>query len=123
MEKPSKYIPDFTELYNKTCEFVKAHQGSKGYIDTQDSKADTIYAFKLEGDMAVEMKVHGVKYDEKTDNLLVVCEHIANTYEIIYSDEDFQSEYCEWESVPYSDIYYVHTLINIAELIHEYVED
>lgn len=124
MEKlPKDLIPNLDDLYKATCEFVKNHQGEKGYIDTQDPELDTIYAIEWDEEMGhgVETKVHGVCYKEEYDALLIVTEPIMRTYQIEYTPDSF-GEDADWMSVRYSDVYYIPTLFNIAENIHEYVD-
>jgi hypothetical protein len=126
---PKEFIPDFNELYSKTMEFIREHQGEKGYINTQDDSCDTIYAIVFdEGqEMAVEMEVAGVKVEE--NEIYVRCVPILRTYHITLTDEDFKRDnegdggYDEWMSLMWSDVYWAHTLIDIAESIHEYVLD
>ena len=122
MHNPAYYIPDFSELYKATCEFVKQHQGTKGYIDTQtDLGKDIIYALVYtECEELKEVIVYGVKYDEEYDTLAIAWEHIRDSYIMEYTEKDF--EFADWfEVAPHCDVYYPATLINIAELIHEYV--
>jgi hypothetical protein len=126
---PKEFIPDFNELYTKTMEFIREHKGEKGYIDTQDDSCDTIYAIVFdEGqEMAVEMEVAGVKVEE--NEIYVRCVPIFRTHNIILTDEDFKRDdegdggYDEWMSLMWSDVYWAHTLIDIAEAIDEYVLD
>lgn len=118
------YIPNFDKLFDKVKEFVETHQGEKGFIDCQPShKLDIIYAVMYEdfSGCGVERYVYGVRV--KDGDLEVLLEPIMRTYLTVYQDEDFTSEDAEekWFSVRWSDVYYVHTLINIAESIEEYV--
>ena len=127
-ENPAEFIPDFEELYKKTIEFVKEHQGEKGYIDTQNNKEpsnDTIYgiSYEHENGCATEQYVYGVRVrtEEGEDDLQIILEPICFNTRTIYEDADFTNDYAEWVSVRWSDVYFVHTLINIAESIWEYV--
>ena len=117
-------IPNLDKLYNKVVEFVKRHQGEKGYIDTQDDSFDTIYTivYEEEEGKAVEKRVHGVRWNEKALDLEIVYDDIMRTYVITYSEEDFKKEE-NWHSVKWSDVYYIHTIFSIAENIEEYVEE
>ena len=122
MHNPAFYIPDFSELYKATCEFVKQHQGTKGYIDTQpDLGKDFIYALVyVDCENLEEVVVYGVKYDEEYDTLAIAWEHISNSYVIEYTEKDYES--VDWfEVAPYCNVHYPATLINIAEVIHEYI--
>ena len=122
MESLRDYIPNFDTLYNKVCEFVKENQGEKGYIDTQDNTLDTIWGFEYDEFMncAVEVRVHGIKCDPETNELLIVTEKASNTYRIIYTETDFKE--AEWQSMKGSYVYYANTLLSIAECIEEYVD-
>lgn len=122
MHNPAFYIPDFSELHKATCEFVKKYQGTKGYIDTQpDLGKDIIYALVYTEDGTLtEVVVYGIKYDEEYDALAVAWEPIASSYVVEYTERDYES--VDWYRVALGcDIYYPATLINIAELIHEYI--
>ena len=125
---PEQFIPDFEELYEKTIEYVKEHQGEKGYIDTQvNHNNDTIYAISYNYDdgLATEQYVYGVRVVEEDGekDLQVLLEPITLNTVTVYQPEDFTSEDADWQSVRYSDVYFVHTLISIAESISEYVTE
>lgn len=118
-----KNIPNFDPLFDEVVAYVREHQGEKGYIDTQDPSLDTIYTFNIDeiGD-AYECKVHGVRvmdYGDEGYDLEVIAEPVMRTYETVYSDEDFRTSE-EWESVRWSEMPYIHTLLSIAESIEEY---
>lgn len=117
---PKDFIPNFDELYNKTVEFVKEHQGEKGYIDTQNETCDTMYCLDYYNDFAEEGEIKGVKVDD--DKLMVAYEPYSVSNNIIYTEEDFK-DVLNWEWVRYSDLAYVYTLLSIAESIHEYVQE
>lgn len=119
-------IPNLDNLFKKTCEFVKEHQGEKGYIETQNTDCDTIFTlvyFESEF-QAKEMRVHGVRVNPANDDLEILYDNdVTGRITIEYSEEDFKSKDAEWESVRWSDVvYYVLTIFNIAEFIEEYVE-
>ena len=127
-KSPEQFIPDFKELYEKTIEYVKEHQGEKGYIDTQvNHNNDTIYAISYNYDdgLATEQYVYGVRVIEEDgeEDLQVLLEPITLNTVTVYQPEDFTSEDADWQSVRYSDVYFVHTLISIAESISEYVTE
>lgn len=124
-------VPNFDTLFEEVVAYVRKHQGEKGYIDTQDGTKDTIYTFNFDelGD-AYEAKVHGVRVVNYKDgyDLEVVTEPIMRTYQVVYDEETFQGRCesepeanAEWESVRWSEMPYVHTLLQIAENIEEYV--
>lgn len=123
------HIPNLDEMYEDVYNFVKAHQGEKGYIDTQSDKNDTIYCFVYEdfSGQGEERIVYGVRV--KDGDLEICYEPFMRTYRVEYNDEVFKGE-CEdaeanadWQSVRFSDVYYIPTLFSIAESIWEYVED
>ena len=127
-KSPEQFIPDFEELYKKTIEYVKEHQGEKGYIDTQIShNNDIIYAISYNHNdgLSTELYVYGVRVVEEDgkEDLQVLLEPITLNTKTIYEDSDFTSEDADWQSVRYSDVYFVHTLIGIAESIWEYVTE
>ena len=118
MEKlPKDFIPSFDELYEKTCEFVKEHQGPNGYIDTQDNFRDTIYTFDYSDGAAKEVEIKGVKVED--NNLLVATSDIFVTRRITYTEVDFEDEE-NWEPIKNGELPYVFTLISIAEVINQY---
>lgn len=117
-------IPNFDPLYDEVVAYVREHQGEKGYIDTQDPTLDTIYTFNIDelGD-AYECKVHGVRVKDygpdEGEDLEVITEPLMRTYVVEYGDEDFRTSE-EWESVRWSELPYINTLLAIAESIEEY---
>ena len=124
-------ILNFDPLFDEVVAFVREHQGEKGYIDTQDDTKDLIYTFNFDelGD-AYEAKVHGVRVVDYKDgyDLEVVTEPLMRTYRVVYDEETFQGKCesepdanAEWESVRWSEMPFVHTLLQIAENIEEYV--
>ena len=128
------YIPNLDTLYNKVVEFVKEHQGEKGYIDTQDDGADTIYTFVYEdfSSQGEERIVYGVRVETGEDgaeDLQICFEPFMHTYKVIYDDNTFRGlnedpdANAVWYSVRWSDVYYVPTIFSIAEAIEEYVEE
>ena len=121
-DSPRQFIPCLDTLYEKTKEFVKNHQGEKGYIDTQDERLDTITAIVYDGEYgyASENKVHGVRVNPESDDLEICYEPIMVTYKVEYRDEDFKS--AEWETVRNGDcVNYIPTIFAIAESIEEYI--
>lgn len=132
IENPADFLPEiykmYDELHNKICNFVKAHQGEKGYIDTQSHECDGIYVAVYEGDDLVEKKVHAIKCDEDGD-LLILCDDDVNGYhnQIVYSDEDIKNQDeddCNsnwWLAGKGGDTMWAQTLFAIAEVIAEYV--
>jgi len=119
-----KNIPDFDPLYNEVVEFVKEHQGEKGYIDCQPSIGwDIIYAIMYDDwyGSGVEKFVYAVRV--VNDDLEALVVPITSNFRTVYQPEDFTDSEADWQSVRWGDVYYVHTLLNIAEAIDEYVEE
>ena len=116
-------IPNLDPLYEEVVAYVKEHQGDKGYIDCQPSlNGDIIYGFIYEDFSGVgeEKFVYGVRVVD--GDLECLLEDITRTYRTVYQPEDFQNAE-GWESVRWSDVYYIPTLFNIAESIEEYGEE
>lgn len=113
---------DLDPMYNSVCKFVKAHQGEKGYIPTQNYSLDTIYGFIFDDGecRGVEIEIMGVRV--KDGDLEIVWEHSHPGCVITYDENSYEDD-AEWWSLRWSDIYYVPTLFNIAEYIEEYVEE
>jgi len=105
-KSPNRNIPNLDNLYNVTRNYVKEHQGVKGYIDTNDPYCDGIFA---------------IYFDFELDN---VCEHLIVKIRVD-SNNDLQvlaEGDNEWQSVKNGDVvYYINTLFSIAESIEEYV--
>lgn len=116
-----KNIPDLNPLYDEVVAYVAEKQGDKGYIDCQPSlNGDIIYGIIYDefSGAGIEKYVYGVRVNENDLEVLLVG--ITRTYLETYADEDFNNGI--WESVRWSDVYYVPTLFNIAENIEEYGE-
>ena len=126
-------IPNFDPLFDEVVAYVKEHQGEKGYIDTQNDENDAIYCFVYDDESAQgeERIVYGVRVETVEGPLggndLQICfEPYTRTYKVVYDDATFKGENedieanAEWWSVRWSDIYYIPTLLNIAENIEEY---
>jgi hypothetical protein len=118
-----KNYPNFKSLYDELASFVKEHQGEKGYIDCQPSKADEGYiitGFVYDDDFgfAIEQYVYGVRV--KNNYLEVFLEPVASTYEVTCDDSDFTNE-GNWKDILLSDVYYIPTLLNIAQCIESRV--
>lgn len=120
-------IPNLDPLYDEVVAYVKEHQGEKGYIDTQSDENDTIYCFVYQdfSGQGEERIVYGVRVED--DDLQICYEPFMRTYRVVYDDDVFQGRCedpdanAEWESVRWSDVYYVPTIFSIAECIEEYV--
>lgn len=99
--------------------FVSEHQGEKGFILTEDAKADVIndIEFNFDDTQVREFQVKAVRV--KNNDLQVLTDVYNCTY-----DEDAVSTADEnqWMSVQYDDrVYFIPTIFNIAENIEEYI--
>lgn len=123
-----KNMPDFNPLYNEVVAYVKEHQGEKGYIDCQPSlKGDIIYAVVYDDftRCGLEKYVYGVRVVDGDDGLDLECllVDITFSWRSVYQPEDFKSKEADWLSVRLSDVYFWHTLLNIAKSIEQYGEE
>ena len=121
-------IPDLMPFYNEVKDYIKNHQGSKGYIDTQNESCDFIYAVVYEDvcsryDTMYEARVKAVRVAH--DQIEIIYELDSPTCRIVWSDDDFKNaKDDEWECIYWSDVvHFIPTLFSIAEAIEEYVED
>ena len=116
----SDYIPNFDKLYDKVKEFISTHQGKKGYIDTQNTeyKCDDIYAI-ISSDYIEEEMICGVRV--KDNNIQIASEPITQSYQVVYMEEDFRNDK-NWKNIKGTDVFFIPTLIAIAESIEQYVE-
>lgn len=116
----SDYIPNFDKLYDIVKEFISTHQDKKGYIDTQnaDCKCDDIYSI-ISNDVIEEESICGVRV--KDNNIQIASEPITQSYQVVYMEEDFKNDK-NWENIKGTDVYFIPTLIAIAESIEQYVE-
>ena len=116
----SDYIPNFDKLYDKVKEFISTHQGKKGYIDTQNTeyKCDDIYSI-ICSDVIEEESVCGIRV--KDNNIQIVSEPITQSYQVVYMEEDFRNDK-NWKNIKGTDVFFIPTLIAIAESIEQYVE-
>ena len=116
----SDYIPNFDKLYDIVKEFISTHQGKKGYIDTQNTeyKCDDIYSI-ICSDVIEEESVCGIRV--KDNNIQIVSEPITQSYQVVYMEEDFRNDK-NWKNIKGTDVFFIPTLIAIAESIEQYVE-
>lgn len=116
----SDYIPNFDKLYNIVKDFISTHQGKKGYIDTQnaDCKCDDIYSI-ISNDVIEEESICGVRV--KDNNIQIASEPITQSYQVVYMEEDFRNDK-NWKNIKGTDVFFIPTLIAIAESIEQYVE-
>ena len=114
-------IPDFTPLYNEVKAYIQENQGEKGFINTQNEYADTIYAVVYSDDNTMyDAHVKAVRV--ANDQIEVIYEMDSYNCRVEWSDEDIKNaDEEEWEAIYWSDvIHYVPTLLSIAEAIEEY---
>lgn len=116
----SDYIPNFDKLYDIVKEFISTHQDKKGYIDTQntDCKCDDIYSI-ISNDVIEEESICGVRV--KDNNIQIASEPITQSYQVVYMEEDFRNDK-NWKNIKGTDVFFIPTLIAIAESIEQYVE-
>lgn len=116
----SDYIPNFDKLYDIVKDFISTHQGKKGYIDTQntDYKCDDIYSI-ISSDVIEEESICGVRV--KDNNIQIASEPITQSYQVVYMEEDFRNDK-NWKNIKGTDVFFIPTLIAIAESIEQYVE-
>lgn len=115
-------IPDLMPTYVKLRDFIKAHQGEKGYILTDNSDNDTIYTIVYdEGpNKANEYEVKAVRVNENNDiELLYDDSGITWDDDAVVNAKEYGNY---WDDLWDSDLVYrVPTIFNIAEFIREYV--
>lgn len=121
-------VPDLTPMYEAVRDYVKEHQGEKGFILTDNSENDTIWAICYDDtqNSAWEPEVKAVRVNEHG-----VLQAVIDNSSVCY-DEDRVAKIPEetqdvcgfWLDVLYDDyLYFIPTIFNIAENIEEYVED
>lgn len=115
-------IPDLTVMYEAVRDYVAEHQGPKGFILTDDQNYDTIWTIVYEPkyNEGREYEVKAVRVD-RYYHLQIVFDLSSVTYndEAVAALDDNK-----WYDVRYDDnVYYNHTIFNIAEYIREYVKE
>lgn len=128
-------IPDLKPMLTKVTAFVKKHQGDKGYIDTQNQNADSIYGqvfVPSEGTYAEghvkAVRVQRLKVKENSPEIDIL-QVLMDDYRKNYSEEDIRktpyqkSLFGSWLDADDTcdDVNYIPTLFNIATFIQEYV--
>lgn len=119
-------VPDLTPMYEAVRDYVKEHQGEKGFILTDNPENDTIWAICYDEAMnsACEPEVKAVRV-----NKYGVLQAVIDNSSVLY-DEDRVAKIPEetqdvcgfWLDVQYDDyLYFIPTIFNIAENIEEYV--
>lgn len=113
-------IPDLRSMYNAVRDYVKEHQGEKGFINTDDPHCDTMYtiAYDCGYKDVSEYEIKAVRVD--SHNKLQI---LYDSFFVYYTDESIAEMEKEWRDVEYDDyVCYIPTIFNIAEGIREYVE-
>ena len=116
-------IPDLTPMYEAVRDYVKKHQGEKGFILTDNPDCDTIWTIVFDD----------YDYDAKEYEVKAIRVNEYNSLQIIYDPSSVkydESSVCDmmednevWYDVQYDDyVYFIPTIFNIAESIQEYVE-
>lgn len=113
-------IPDLNPMYNKVKDFVKEHQGEKGFILTDNSECDTIWTIVYDG-------YYGEVREFEVKAVRVVGDRLECYYDlpgVTYKEKDIEYiETRDWHSVVTDDeVMYIPTIFSIAESISEYVE-
>lgn len=119
-------IPDLDPMYERLKEFIKKHQGGKGFILTDDSRCDTIWAicYSEIANQAEEYEVKAVRVDKGAIEVMVDFSGVTYTENDVIvraasKSKDFTGQ---WLQLRWDDyLYYIPTIFNIAENIHEYV--
>jgi len=118
-DKNPMRIPDLTPMYEAVRDFVKEHQGDKGFICTDDNRCDTIWCI-------VYSEISGTAYEYEVKAVRVKHNTLQVVYDtpgIIYDgDAVMRMSDEEWYDVQFDDnVYFIPTIFNIAENIQEYV--
>lgn len=114
-------IPDLTPMYNSVRDYIKEHQGDKGFINTSNEECDGIYYIIWSGrdDECYERRAVAVKVIDTRIYVLVDfnCEYTI-------TDDEIRDKYYEqdWYDLAYSDILYIPTIFSLADNIEQYVE-
>lgn len=120
-------VPDLTPMYEAVRDYVKEHQGEKGFILTDNPENDTIWAICYDEAMnsAWEPEVKAVRVN-KHGVLQAVIDNSSVCYDeerVAGIPEETQDVCGFWLDVQYDDyLYFIPTIFNIAENIQEYVE-
>lgn len=118
------HIPDLTPMYEALRDFIKEHQGDKGYILT-DNGHDTIWSFIYDESehKTVEVEVKAVRVD-KHGCIKVIVDDFNTKYDdkSVSMADKADTIYGAWLDLQYDDnLYYIHTVFSIAESIQEYI--
>ena len=119
-------IPDINQLLDEVSDFVKKNQKEKGFISTYDKTCDIMRGCRyLEESGSTELKEHRIVAVAFMDGELccLLEDNMIDKdgYPVDVNDTTIGERLNKFESVRYSDIMYVQTIYNIAEVIEEYV--
>ncbi len=119
------HIPDLTPMYEALKDFIKEHQGDKGYILTDNDALDPIWSFVYDESehKAVEVEVKAVQVD-KHGCIKVIVDDFNTKYDdkSVSMADKADTIYGAWLDLQYDDnLFYIHTVFSIAESIQEYV--
>lgn len=125
------------DMASQLKEFVKQHQGEKGYIDLrlndddyvhhQTGKYDEIFTISYVGayESPEEVLVKAIRYNEKDDTLEILTEDYCYGNVVVWSEDDIKNaNEDDWESITQSDVLdCTKTIFSIAEFIEEYITE
>ncbi len=124
------HIPDLTQMYEAVRDFVKEHQGKKGYILTEPAQDETLYdtiwgfTYNESERQAEEAQVKAVRVS-KDNELQVILDQYAiwDDESVKNVGEDYDCIFGCWANVEYDDcVYFIPTIFNIAENIQQYIK-
>lgn len=120
-DDPSGYIPNLKPLLEKVTQYVRNHQGEKGFINTQDG---TDMIWMMEYDVGTAITEYHVKALRVTDKgileMLRDDPYTDWTEEEIRESFDIPDDRSPWQAVNETGVVFPQTLLNIAENISEY---
>ena len=123
-QKISDLIPRLDNLHNHLADFVKKHQGEKGFIKTTDQHNDTINVIFYDGgqDCATERRMLAIRWNEDCSDLEILTDFWNLDVDPQTDNSDKVNKSHFWHSLKSSDIiYYIPTIYSIAESIEQYV--
>lgn len=120
-------VPDLRPMYEATVNYVKLHQGKKGYVDLQNPDKSMVLALIYidEEFEARERRVHAVRVNPNNSDLEILVDKDVKGYEgnkpLIFTRKDIKAKESEWIPVTDENVYFEHTLFKITENIREHV--
>lgn len=114
-------IPNLRPMLEAVTEYVKEHQGERGFILTDVGENDTIHSIEYDFylNSVQELHVKAVRVNEHGR-----MEILTELFNIKYNEQAVKAaKETDWMDVEYTDsLYFVPTIFNIAENIAEYVD-